>query len=88
MQRLTRVGPVMRGTCRTIERAGTDVELLDTVELAVSSWKTSGGAQRWLCLALKSGSHANLELFVPLEAFTGEMGISPNAPLVSDLLVE
>lgn len=87
MQKLVRLGPPMKGLCRTIERHGKDLELLETVAVVVSSWKSSGGPQRWLSLQLMDGSHKDLELFVPLEAFTGELGKS-SITLASELLVE
>jgi len=68
VQKLVRLGPVLRGQCRTIQRKDEGLEILDTIELTVSSWRTSGGSQRWLSLSLNSGEHEGLELFVPLEA--------------------
>lgn len=87
MHKLVRLGPVLRGHCRTLETRPEGVELLDTIEVTVASWKTSGGSQRWLSFGLLSGEHKGLELFVPLEAFTGELGKS-GVKLTRSLLVE
>lgn len=61
-----RVGPVARGECRTIERPGDDVELMDSLPVKLSSWKQTGGAQRWLCVELPT---RKLEVFIPLDFF-------------------
>lgn len=70
MVKLLRVGPYVHGECRTIERHGEDIELLDTVRVGIASWKSSPGVQRWISLAVESGPHAGVEFFVPVEAFT------------------
>ncbi len=78
MQKLTRVGPYTAGECRTIEKHGEDLEVLDTVRISIASWK--GGAQRWLSVGILSGPHAGLELFVPVETFTQGHGAQLELP--------
>lgn len=56
----------MVGTCRTVEKHGSDVELLDSETVKISSWRERGGAQRWLCVALPG---RELQVFIPLEYF-------------------
>ena len=70
MQKLTRVGPYVHGPVRTIERHGEDIEELDTVRVGIASWKENGGVGRCISVAISSGPHAGLELFIPVEVFT------------------
>ncbi len=86
MQKLVRLGPVMRGQCRTVYAMGDGVEILDTVEVHVASWKSSGSAQRWLSVSIRSGPQNGLELYIPLEALTGELRTT--LPLDSSPLIE
>lgn len=77
MKKLVRVGGVIRSEARTIERQGVELEVLDTIQVAVSAWKTSGGSQRWVGIRIVTGPREGLELFVPLDTFERGNSILP-----------
>lgn len=70
MRRLVRVGPVVPSEARTIDRSDNGTtEILESVQVRVSAWKTVGVAQRWVAVRLVGGSHEGLEVFIPLDVF-------------------
>lgn len=85
LQRAVRVGPVIRGEARTIERQDAGVEVMDTIECRISSWKQHGGAQRWLCVNLPD---RRLEVFIPLDFFQPEAGLLVGTPTHDALEIE
>jgi len=74
MQKLVRLGPVQRGWARTVEKQGDQIEVMDSVPVGISSWKSERSSQRWLAVFVNGGEHNGLELYIPLEAFAGEDG--------------
>lgn len=82
---LSRAGPAFKIEGRTIERAATNLELLETVDVRLSMWKEKRGAQRWVSMELTTGTRAGLEIFVPIEVLQGE-GVEDSPPVGAVLL--
>lgn len=84
MRTLVRFGPCYAMEGRTVHRVG-PTEVLETVTVRTSLWRERGASQRWVSLEVTTGSHAGLEVFVPLEAMEGE-GLEVSPALSSALL--
>jgi len=86
-RKLVRVGPAYVIEGRTLERSGSEVELLETVQVRLSIWKEYGVAQRWVSMELLGGSRRGLETFVPMEAIEGE-GAREHLHVPPDVIIE
>lgn len=87
MRTLERLGDAFRIEGRTLHRVSDGVEVLETVGTRVSLWRQRGSSQRWVSVEIRTGSHAGLEVFVPVEALSGEAD-ALELPQVGKVLVE